>query len=263
MTAASRKLASSDAGSSLPYDAGTWQNDANREIGALWRYAGYPLTGVGGTANAITATSDTAVVTAITSYLTGMKRTLIPTSTNTAAATINIDSVGVANLKDRDGNALVAGSLISGKMYILQYDGTNWRVNDATMNGAPGIIRVVTSAINFNSANTDNAITIQIPSGMNRYRVNAVIISGASASISTATCGLFTAAAAGGTAIVTSASAITVTSSAEGTNNNMQSLTVNNSATQSFNSTTLYFRVQTAQGSAATATVTIDIQPVS
>ncbi len=127
-----------------------------------------------------------------------------------------------------------------------------------------GAMQIKLSAVNFNSANTDNAITIPtLPSGYTRYQIEGCRISGASASITTATCGLFTATAAGGTAIVTSATAITVSTASESTNNNMQSLTINNSTTMSFTNATLQFRVQTAQGSAATANVTLSIRPVS
>ncbi len=43
----------------------------------------------------------------------------------------------------------------------------------------------------------------------------------------------------------------------------MQSLTINNGGTMSFNNATLYFRVQTAEGSAATGTVTVTYGPAS
>lgn len=118
------------------------------------------------------------------------------------------------------------------------------------------------SAVNFNSTNTDTAITITLPTGYTRYRVSTVFIHGASASISTATFGLFTATGGGGTAILTGQT-ITVTTAAEGTNNNMQSTGTTNASTQSFNNVTLYFRVQTAQGSAATGSVGISILPLS
>lgn len=126
-----------------------------------------------------------------------------------------------------------------------------------------GMQQVATASVNFNSANTDNAIAITLPSGFTRYKVDQAVISGASGTLTTATCGLFTATAAGGTAIVTSATAITVATASEGTNNNTQSLTVNNAGTQSYTTTPLQFRVQTPQGVAATATVTIFYRPVS
>lgn len=132
----------------------------------------------------------------------------------------------------------------------------------ATINGV-ALLNVIQASVNFNSANTDTSIPITIPTGFSRYRVAGVFISGASASISTATAGLFTASGGGGTAIVTGGSALTVTTASENTNNNMMSLNVNNSTSQSYNAATLFFRVGTPQGSAATGTVEIWIQPVS
>ena len=108
-------------------DGVLYTNAVSVEVEALWRYAGYPLTSVAGT-NAITAASDTAVVGAITAYATGMKRSLIPAVTNTGGVTINIDSVGVVDLKDADGATLGAGDLVASRMYGIEYDGTAWRV---------------------------------------------------------------------------------------------------------------------------------------
>lgn len=111
----------------LPYNAPQYQRDVNNEIIALWRYAAEPLTSVAGT-NDITATTDTAVVSAITAYATGMKRSLIPLNTNTGGVTLNVDSAGVKNVKDADAATLVAGALVAGRMYGIEYDGTQWRV---------------------------------------------------------------------------------------------------------------------------------------
>lgn len=116
--------------------------------------------------------------------------------------------------------------------------------------------------VNFNSGNTDTAITINLPAGVTNYKISSILIANPSASLSTATFGVFTAAAAGGTAIVTAATAITITTASGNTNNNMMSATVNNQNTMSFNLTTLYFRVATAQGSAATGSVIIHVQPL-
>lgn len=116
--------------------------------------------------------------------------------------------------------------------------------------------------VNFNLTNNDNPININLPLGYTRYRIEQIIISGASASLSTATCGVFTAAAAGGTAIVTSGTAITVTSAANDTANNMQSLTINNQAIAAYSDPILFFRTQTPQGAPATGNVSIFYQPL-
>lgn len=116
--------------------------------------------------------------------------------------------------------------------------------------------------VNFNSGNNDNAVSINLPLGYSRYRIEQIIISGASASLSTATCGVFTQQGANGVPIVTTSTAITVTSSLNDTNNNMQVLTVNNQSTLAFSDTVIYFRVQTPQGSPALGNVSIFYQPL-
>jgi hypothetical protein len=158
----------------------------------------------------------------------------------------------------------------AGEMVV---DTTNNRVvvqDGGTAGGWPaakladvGRISFVLKAVNFNAANTDNQISVAVPQGFSRYRVVELYISGASQSLTTATCGLFTATGAGGTAIVTGGTAITVSTASENTTNNMQSFTINNTGTQSFTDTILYFRVQTAEGAAATANVTLLIAPLS
>src|SRR5579871_1423819 len=45
--------------------------------------------------------------------------------------------------------------------------------------------------VNFNSATTDNAIAITLPTGYTRYAISAVTISNASHTLVTATCGVF------------------------------------------------------------------------
>src|SRR5260221_6291932 len=112
--------------------------------------------------------------------------------------------------------------------------------------------------VNFNATNTDNAVTITLPGNIERYSINSIRLNNASASISTATVGVFT--GAGGTGQTIAANqAITVTSAATDTNNNTQSLTLTNGNTEAYNDATLYVRVGTAQGTAATADVVVII----
>lgn len=131
-----------------------------------------------------------------------------------------------------------------------------------TFTNTYGMFSSAVLQINFNSANTDNPIPINLPPGYTRYRVHQILLAGATASISTATCGVFTGQGGAGTAVVTSGTAITVTQTAGDTNNNMQSLTINDQNTMALIDTTLYFRVQTAQGGAALANVIIFYQPL-
>lgn len=116
------------------------------------------------------------------------------------------------------------------------------------------------TGVNFNSANTDNSITLTAPTGYSRYQLSTVMISHCSATATTATFGIFTAAAGGGTAIVASGTAVTVSTASENSANNAQfpSIAVGGwGSTRTQNVTPLFFRVQTPQGSAVTCDVTL------
>ena len=156
---------------------------------------------------------------------------------------------------------LQSGNVTPGHLASWTTDGV---IQDAgvTFLNTYGMFSYTKQQINFNSANTDNPLLINLPAGYTRYRIHSIFISNASQTLTTATCGVFTQAGGLGTAIVTSGSAITVSQSAEDTINNLQSLAINNQSTMSLIDTTLYFRVQTAQGAAATGTVTIFYQPL-
>lgn len=120
-----------------------------------------------------------------------------------------------------------------------------------------GLYRVTLTGVNFNSANTDNALTVVLPTGSTRWLYNRMHIVNASATLTTATVGLFTSTGGGGVAICSN-QAITVTTNTADTNNNTMFLTPNNINTQCYSTTALQLRVGTAQGSAATADIVLD-----
>jgi hypothetical protein len=141
------------------------------------------------------------------------------------------------------------------------------RINGVTYQlSGLAFLSFVAPAVNFNAANADTTIPILLPPGFARFRVDKVLISGASGTLTTATFGVFTAAGGGGAAVVTAGTACTVSTGAEGTLNNLQSATINNALTESYAIATtpsLFFRIGTPQGSVATGNVTITIAPVS
>jgi hypothetical protein len=115
--------------------------------------------------------------------------------------------------------------------------------------------------VNLNSANTDNAITILTPKA--NYYLHSVLVrnKGTTASITTATAGLFTAAGGGGAALAANQALSALTSNAVNTAGGLMFMTLS-ASNQWANRTTLYFRVGTAQGAAATADVYVFIQPL-
>lgn len=126
MTAAKRKtgtVANGGSGSGTPYT-----DAVDAEVEALWNVSATWLTNVGGSANAITATSDTAQVAAVSGLVRPMAFWLVPISDNTTTATINIDGTGAKNLVDKDNASLAAGALKASRLHLLVYDGTSVRV---------------------------------------------------------------------------------------------------------------------------------------
>lgn len=78
---------------------------------------------VGGTANALTA----ALVPAPASLYTGLRVIVIPGSNNTTAATLNLNALGVKNIK-LGSSALAGGELVAGELAVLVYDGTQFQL---------------------------------------------------------------------------------------------------------------------------------------
>lgn len=110
------------AASSAPERAGAaYMTDVKDEFEALHKYTCLTLTGVGGTANTITASRPLTL--ANQALQEGQQFILQPTATNTGAVTINIDSQGAKNLLDRNGLTLLAGMLVSGSQYYMVYKG--------------------------------------------------------------------------------------------------------------------------------------------
>ena len=211
------------------------------------------LTYQGGTTPLLWGNAGTGTITGVTAG------TALSGGGTSGSVTLNLSANGVTNSL----LAQMAAKTIKGNNTVATANASDLTVAQIQQMSGQAQISTVTNSVNFNSANSDTSISISLPTGFTRYLVSAVLISGANSSLTTATCGLFTGSGGTGTAIVTGASAITVSSASEGTNNNSQSLTINDADTQSYTNATLYFRVGTAEGSAATASVTITILPVS
>jgi hypothetical protein len=162
MTAAIRKTPTTLNGGS---DNGTTYTQlVDNEVEALWKCQATYLVSVAGT-NAITASSDTTLVAAITAYARPMAFWLDPALANTGAVTINIDAVGIINVKDQFGAALQGGELQSTGLYLLVFDGTNFRAVGVTAGAAnrpttaPDVIANETQASGVNGNASGNFVT--------------------------------------------------------------------------------------------------------
>lgn len=114
---------------------------------------------------------------------------------------------------------------------------------------------------NFNST-ADQAISVSVPS--NRYRLDAITISGASVSLTTAAGGFYTGAAKSGTTLVAASQAYsTLTAAAVNAAGSLLAATLGAGATTSMlDVSTIYFSLTTAQGAAATADIRLSCQPL-
>lgn len=82
----------------------------------------------GGTANVITLTPTTA----LPSYVAPMLAVFTAQANNTAEPTLNISGLGAKVIKTQTGSALGAGELVSGKTYVVVYDGTTFNLVGVT-----------------------------------------------------------------------------------------------------------------------------------
>lgn len=123
-------------------------------------------------------------------------------------------------------------------------------------NGAPlAAIGVLTGA-NFN-VTTDQAIPILMPVGFTRWRPNAIFITNASGSITTAAGGFYPTTAKGGTALVANTQTYTtLTGAAVNATGSLMAATLAAGITNtSYDLTTIYLSLTTPQGSAMTADI--------
>ena len=86
----------------------------------------------GGTANVLTATLSPAA----TSYVDGMTLKVLIATTNSAAATMNVDGLGPIPIYGRDGTTVDAGDLIAGSVETMIYVGGHFIIREVA--GAQG-----------------------------------------------------------------------------------------------------------------------------
>jgi microcystin-dependent protein len=67
-----------------------------------------------------------------TSYFTGLQIKFIPTNSNTAASSVNVNELGVKTIVRQDGTALRAGDIPAGGRVTATYDGTNFVLDTST-----------------------------------------------------------------------------------------------------------------------------------
>jgi hypothetical protein len=63
-----------------------------------------------------------------TAYATGNLFSFVAVNTNTGAATINLNSLGAKSITKLGSTALAAGDIVSGRIYLIEYDGTRFQL---------------------------------------------------------------------------------------------------------------------------------------
>lgn len=125
----------------------------NPTVKQLQNQAATYVSAVGGTADAITLTPAFLP----TAYTAGQRYAFKPASSNTGAATVNINSLGAKSIKRPDGSALSAGDLASSGMADIVYDGTNFVLLVGQGISSNMISSAVTAHVAASSPTTDHS----------------------------------------------------------------------------------------------------------
>jgi hypothetical protein len=99
-------------------------------------------------ANKIATVSGTDTLTgsltpAIAAYTTGDLFSFVAVNTNTGATTINLNSLGAKSITKQGSTALGAGDLVSGQVYLIEYDGTRFQLINPSTSTPSGILPIV------------------------------------------------------------------------------------------------------------------------
>lgn len=109
-----------------------------------------------GSANAYVLTLSPA----ITAYAAGQDFTFKANFTNSAAATINISALGVKSLVRQNSAALIGGEILSGSVYKITYDGTNFQIQGEVYNPTGGLSTIASATATDLGTLTTNLVSI-------------------------------------------------------------------------------------------------------
>jgi hypothetical protein len=82
---------------------------------------------------------------AITAYATGNLFSFVAATTNTGAVTINLNSLGAKSITKQGTTALVAGDITSGRVQLIEYDGTRFQLLNPSSSTGTGVAVFATS----------------------------------------------------------------------------------------------------------------------
>ena len=97
---------------------------------------------------------------ALTAYATGNLFSFVASGTNTGATTINLNSLGAKSITKSGTTALSAGDIVSGQVYLIEYDGTRFQlINPSTTSGTVSTISFGSTGLTPSTA-TNGAVTV-------------------------------------------------------------------------------------------------------
>jgi hypothetical protein len=140
----------------------------------------------GATTIATVTGTDTYVGTlspAIAAYATGNLFSFVAPNTNTGAATINLNSLGAKNITKQGSTALIAGDIASGRVHIIEYDGTRFQlINPASSTGTGAAVFATSPTLVTPALGTPSSLVLTNATGLpNAGLVNSSITIGGTA----------------------------------------------------------------------------------
>jgi hypothetical protein len=108
-----------------------------------------------GSSNAYIGTTNADLfLVACKNLYTGLRINLIVNHTNTGASTLNLDGLGVKNIKQINGSELSSGMMLANQEYTLLYNGTYWILINPSTNTSASPQRIIL-ANNVSDPNND------------------------------------------------------------------------------------------------------------
>jgi len=98
-----------------------------------------------GSANAYVLTTGLSLNSSPAAYVAGQMFAIKANFSNTGAATINVDTLGAKNLTKNGTTALASGDMVSGNIYFIAYDGTQFQVLGSIGAGAQPLDATLTA----------------------------------------------------------------------------------------------------------------------